>query len=84
MWQLQTTVVSPAAGGHEAVTKLLLDHGADVATTNSNGVSALVVAAQGGHEAVTKLLLDHGADAAAADNDGQTALMLAAAIAHFR
>ena len=44
------------------MTKLLLDHGADVAAADNKGFTALMLAAIGGHEAVTKLLLDHGAD----------------------
>ena len=55
-----------AAGGHEAVTKLLLDHRADVAAADNDGVTALILAAECGHEAVAKLLLDHRADVAAA------------------
>ena len=71
-----------AAGGHEAVTKLLLDNGADVAAADINGKTALLAAALGGHETVTQLLLDHGADAAAANKEGWTALMLAAEGGH--
>ena len=38
-----------AKGGHEAVTKLLLDHAADVAAAKNNGATALILAASGGH-----------------------------------
>ena len=79
---VQSSFMRAAQGGQEAVTKLLLDHGADVATTNSDGVSALVAAAQCGHEAVTKLLLDHGADVAAAHSNGVSALVAAATGGH--
>ena len=73
----------PAAfGGHEAVTKLLLDNGADVAAAKNKGATALMLAAVGGYEAVVNLLLDHGADVAAADNNGYTALMNAARAGH--
>ena len=64
-------------GGHEAVTKLLLDHGADVAAANNNSFTALMLAAGAGQEAVAKLLLDYGADVGAVDKIGGTALNLA-------
>ena len=32
------------------MTKLLLDHGADVAASNKDGQTALIYAAMGGHE----------------------------------
>ena len=59
-----------AQGGHEAMAKLLLQHGADVAAASNDGDTALMLAALGGHEAVAQLLLQHGADVAAASNDG--------------
>ena len=68
--------------GHEPVTKLLLDHRADMSAASNTGHTALMGAAVGGHEAVAKLLLDHRADVAAAGNDGHTALILAAAAGH--
>ena len=78
MEAVHCSLINAATGGHEAVTKVLLDHRADVAAATNNGRTVLICAAFGGHEAVTKLLLDHGADVAAADNNGQTALMHAA------
>ena len=71
---LQTTNASMA--------KLLLEHGADVATADNDGGTALMWAAQGGHEAVAQLLLQHGADVAAAKHNGSTPLMMAAAGGH--
>ena len=73
-----TALMAAAQHGHEAVAKLLLDHGADVAAADSNGVTALMAAAQHGHAEVEKLLLDHGADVAAADSYGYTVLIHAA------
>ena len=75
---IQFCLVNAARRGHEAVTKLLLENGANVAATDANGKTALMYAATGGSEAVTKLLLDHGADVAATDIDGTTALTNAA------
>ena len=78
-----TALMFAARGGHEAVAKLLLEHGADVnAAANSDGWTALMVATRLGHEAVAKLLLEKGADVNAVRNDGVAALMLAAAGGH--
>ena len=79
---LANVLMVAAGAGHEAVAKLLLDHGADVAAADNNGATALMFAARDGHEAVAKLLLDNGADVAAAYSDGGTALMDAAAAGH--
>ena len=70
------------SAGHKTVTKLLLDHRADVSAAHNTGMTALIHAAAGGHEAVAKLLLDHRADVAAATNTGYTALMGAAVVGH--
>ena len=74
----------------QAMDKLLLDHGADVAgashdvfhcadvaDTDHAGFTALMAAAAGGHEAVAKRVLDHVADMAAAGHHGEAALTLA-------
>ena len=72
-----TALMVAVQRGYVAVTKLVLDYGADVAAADINGVTALMVAVQRGYVAVTKLLLDCGADVAAADINGVTALMVA-------
>ena len=79
---VQSSLRCAAQNGHEAVTKLLLDNGANVAAANKEGWTALTVAAKCGHEAVTKLLLDHGADVAAGNKESFTALMAAALGGH--
>ena len=66
MWLLQVaqegwTAMVAAQCGHEAVTKLLLDHGADVAAAAKNGATALVLALASGHLAVAKLLVERDA-----------------------
>ena len=66
---------------HASTANLLLQHGADVAAANNDGLTALMRAAERGHEAVAQLLLQHGADVAA-KNDGLTALMCAAGGGH--
>ena len=81
------SLIRAAEYGHEAVTKVLLENGADVTREppsstfwmvdedplDRSGVTALMYAAIGASEAVTKLLLDHGADVAAADIKGSWA-----------
>mmetsp|Transcript_9695 Transcript_9695/g.11043 ORF Transcript_9695/g.11043 Transcript_9695/m.11043 type:complete len:561 (-) Transcript_9695:1334-3016(-) len=58
--------------------KLLLDFGAQVDVTDSNGMTSLVVAAGLGATAIVSALLDAGADPLKAMNDGTTALHSAA------
>ena len=82
MEAVQSSLRCAAQNGHEAVTKLLLDNGANVAAANKEGWTALTVAAKCGHEAVTKLLLEHGADVAAGNKESFTALMAAALGGH--
>ena len=62
--------------------KLLLDHGADVASTDNDGFTALIPAAAGGHEAVARALLLYGANVDAAATTGKTGLVHAAFRGH--
>ena len=82
MEAVNRALINAVSRGHEAVTKLFLDHGADVTAEDEDSGTALIASAANGHEAVTKLLLDHGADLAAAMNDGRTALLFAAVGGH--
>ncbi len=63
--------------GHESVVRLLLDRGAQNATTNFRKKTALMVASEEGQGSVVRLLLDRGAQLDATDIDGNTAFMLA-------
>jgi len=56
-----TALSFAAAGGYEAVARLLLDRGAAVEAPGMDGRTALQEAAVKGHEAVVRLLLDHRA-----------------------
>ena len=67
---------------HTATASLLLDRGADVAASDSDGMTALIWAAHDGHTATAALLLDRGADAGATSNGGYTALTMAARKGH--
>ena len=70
---VQHSLMYAAIGGHEEVTQLLLDNGANVAAADNYGLTSLIYAANGGSEAVTKVLLHHGADVTAADIKGSWA-----------
>ena len=59
---------------HDNVVQVLLDHGADIETSNWHGYTALHVTSLGGYKFVVQLLLDHGADIEAVNNYGNTPL----------
>ena len=56
------------------MTRLLLDHGADVNASTEDEVTPLITAASGGHIEIVRLLLSAGADATQRDESGYTAL----------
>ncbi|KAK7736026.1 hypothetical protein SLS63_003546 [Diaporthe eres] len=67
-----------ALGGHDAVVRLLLAHGADLNAIEPNrGRTPLLEAVAGGHEPVVRQLTDTGARVDAADMLGDTPLILA-------
>ena len=69
--------------GNAAVLAALLDGGADVESSNSDGQTALMVVARGGNTAAAKLLIERGANVNAREQrKGQTALMWAVAQSH--
>ncbi|RYP80672.1 hypothetical protein DL769_002354 [Monosporascus sp. CRB-8-3] len=68
--------------GLEAVSKLLLDRGADIEAKDEYGQTPLSLAASFGYEAVVELLLNKGADIKAKDEFGRTPLSLAALYGH--
>jgi ankyrin repeat protein len=69
-------LVEAALRGHVFVLKELLEAGADVSLTDSQGFFALIFAAQRGHMDCIKLLLAAGADANIANAAGDTPLIL--------
>ena len=90
--QDRTLLMLAAAGGQEAMVRMLLQRGASINLQGSLGGTALMGAADGGHTAIVQALLDAKADAslktmqalldAKADaslqnNSGETALMIA-------
>ncbi|RPB14650.1 hypothetical protein P167DRAFT_604081 [Morchella conica CCBAS932] len=67
--------------GHEAVTYILLERGADVNAQGGEYGNALLAAAYGGHEKIVQMLLDGGADVNAQGGYGN-ALQAAASEGH--
>ncbi len=63
-----------AAGGHESVTRLLLDHYAYVDAESPNQTTPLMMAAMYGNAATVALLLDAGADVTLRNALGLSAL----------
>ena len=67
---LRAAIVS----GQPAITRLLLEHAADVNAQDMNGITHLHEAATCGNLEITQLLLSHGAAANASDNLGHSPL----------
>ena len=81
--QQETTPLHEAAvGGHEQISRLLLEHHADVSALETDGSTPLMEAAMWGHETVARLLIEHQADVSAKDANGGTALHFAACTEH--
>jgi hypothetical protein len=72
-----TLLMSAAAGGQEAMVRMLLQRGAGVNLQASLGDTALMGAALRGHITIVQALLDAKADASLRITGGKTALMLA-------
>jgi hypothetical protein len=73
-----TLLIVAAAGGQEAMVRMLLQRGAGVNLQGRGGVTALMIAAAfKGHTTIVQALLDAKADASLQDTNDTTALMLA-------
>ena len=70
----QTALSHAVNKGHEAVARLLLDHGADINGQNMLGFTPLCDAVSRGNKAMVHLLLDQGAEIDARRKNGQTVL----------
>lgn len=57
-----TTLLYATKGGHEAVVKLLLDHGTDQSLRSAMETTALHGVVRRGFEEIAKILLEFGAD----------------------
>ena len=56
------------------ITRLLIEHSADVNAVDNIGETALMRACWNGHIDTIQLLIEHGADISLKDKDGKTAL----------
>jgi ankyrin repeat protein len=74
--RMMTPLMLAAFSGDEDSLQLLLDSGADIAQSDSSGMTALMWAARGGHTAAVAFLLG-GGKVNQADAFGATALILA-------
>ncbi|QMW26206.1 hypothetical protein G4B84_001451 [Aspergillus flavus NRRL3357] len=63
---------------HQAIARLLIDNGADVNLSGSNGRTPLSLAAERRNDNIIKMLLEKGAAVEAKDNTGRTPLSWAA------
>ena len=73
----RTLLMAAAAGGQEAVVRMLLQRGASVNLQSPIGGTALMLAASLGHTTTVQALLDAKADASLLDTKGCTALVWA-------
>ena len=73
----ETPLMRAARNRRREIIHYLVEHGADVNTTNNNGYTPLMWVASVGHIDIVQCLVEHGANVNAANN-GDTALMWAA------
>ncbi len=73
-----TALTLAAAGGHDELVELLINHGANIEHRDKKGCTPLILAASAGHAVTVAILLDHNADIEAqSDRTKDTALSLA-------
>ncbi|MCL4504914.1 MAG: ankyrin repeat domain-containing protein [Chloroflexi bacterium] len=73
---------SAIANRHQAISRVLVEHGADVNARQQADFTPLMEAAQNGDLETAQLLLRHGADPQPTTTKGQTALSLAEQAGH--
>ncbi len=74
-----------ALGGHEEVTKLLLQQGAKINTFNAQGLTPLFLASRDGHEKIVEMLSSQKeANLESGDEEAHTPLCVAVANGHLR
>ncbi len=70
----KSALMVAAKYGRTEMVSLLLDYGADIDTSDSNGETALIYAAENGHAEVISLLIEKGANIHVHNCDGHTVL----------
>ncbi|KAF3235111.1 hypothetical protein TWF192_001077 [Orbilia oligospora] len=78
----RTPLLWAAGKGHEAVTRLLINAGAEIETKDKDGWTPLSWAAENGYEAVVQLLINAGAEIETKDKNGRTPLLWAVISRH--
>ena len=73
----ETPLVVASRQGHFQVARLLLEHGADTETRDSDDWSALELASAWGHAEIVQLLLEHSAEVDSVRKNNTTALHVA-------
>lgn len=73
----RTPMIYAIQRGHEAITKILLGHGASVSLRDSYGLTPLIWASKSGYPAIMRILIESGADVNEADDDGFTPIFYA-------
>lgn len=77
-----TALMQAAMQGNETSALLLVNRGADIATTNHRGTTPLMCAARGGCTILARLLLEKGVDFERTNGAGESALSLARQSGH--
>jgi ankyrin repeat protein len=77
-----TPLHAAVAGGHVAVSLLLIEAGADVNVGDAGGHTPFHIAAEGGYVPVAKALMERGADAHVVDAEDRTPLARAVTRGH--
>jgi ankyrin repeat protein len=71
-----------SSSGHLDLVRFFVEHGADTAAHDEDGVTPLHSASSRGHLDLARFLVEPGADAAAQDKDGESPLHLASSGGH--
>jgi len=78
----QTALMWSAASGYPEITRILIDHGADITARSKNGFTPLLFAASSGDIESVRMLLQAGANINESTPEHGNALLVAAASGH--
>lgn len=71
--EMGTALMAAVVRGNTEMVNILLNHNADINSTDDNGVTALLFAVQFTNVEIVKILLNHKADKTLMDKEGKTA-----------